>query len=201
MGSAPGPVSEPADGDLGEVPVAGLPTRPGPIEPLSFAAVAEPVRSALRPRVRRLGYLGAFFAFAARQPEALHGFHRFTEELKTSVSPDVTDVVALTVAAALRNDYERVQHERLACRRGRTAAWVRAAATGDPAGELTATEEAARALAGRMIAGAGHGVDAELADLTGLVGQDDAVAVLLLIGRYVAHAHVANALSLTAPVG
>lgn len=199
-GSSAEPTSGPPDAELDDPPIAGLPRRRGPIEPLSLPVVAEPLRSALLPRVRRLGYLGAFFAFAARQPRALHGFHVFTEELKSAVSPDVTDVVALAVAARLGNDYERVQHERLARRRGRPDTWVRAAVTGEPTGDLSAAEAAARALAVAVLADAGHGVAPQLAALARLVGQDAAVAVLLLVGRYVAHAHVANALSLTAPV-
>jgi alkylhydroperoxidase family enzyme len=183
--------------------VEGMPRRPGPLEPLTLRQMPTVLRVALDPKVKRLGYLGAFFAFMARQPRALYNFHLFTEEAKTGLaSADLVDVLALTVATSLGNDYERTQHERLALRRGRTAEWISAASTGRPTtAPLTDEQWAARALATRVVSGAGHDAESELQQLTNIIGQDRAVAALLLIGRYVAHAHIANALNLTAPRG
>lgn len=57
--------------------------------------------------------LREFFAVAGHQPAALLAFHELTEALKRPLSSELTEVVALTAAAELGNDYERSQHERL----------------------------------------------------------------------------------------
>jgi alkylhydroperoxidase family enzyme len=191
----------PAERDSPEiVPSRGLPDRPGPIEPVAYADLPELLRLVLRPRVRRLRYLGAFFAFAGRQPRALYAFNMMTEELKTALPGDLVEVVALSVATTLGSDYERPQHERLAARQGRSAAWISAAKHGRPADALTPEQTAVRTLALRMVERRGKEVDREMRRVVDLVGQDIAVGVLLLVGRYVAHAHVSNALALTSPV-
>jgi hypothetical protein len=46
----------------------------------------------------------------------------------------------------------------------------------------------------------GHGVDTELDAVIDAVGPAAAVAVLMLIGRYVTHALMVNALALAPPV-
>src|SRR2546426_909022 len=72
----------------------------------------------LAPRVKRLGYLGEFFQRGAAQPEALVHFIHWTEALKTAVPFRLVEIIALSVAAQTKNDYERVQHENLALRNG-----------------------------------------------------------------------------------
>jgi alkylhydroperoxidase family enzyme len=190
----------PPEQESEDVPSRGLPARPGAIEPVAYTDLPELLRLVLRPRVRRLGYLGAFFAFAGRQPRALYAFNMMTEELKEALPGDLVEVVALSVATALGSDYERPQHERLAAKQGRSAAWIAAAEHGTPADALTPEQAAVRALALRMVDGAGRGVEPEVRRVVELTGQDVAVGVLLLVGRYLAHAHVANALGLTSPV-
>jgi alkylhydroperoxidase family enzyme len=72
----------------------------------------------LGPRSDAWGYLGEFFAVAGHQPAALLAFHEFTEALKRALPPELTEVVALTTATELGNDYERSQHERLSVNLG-----------------------------------------------------------------------------------
>lgn len=183
-----------------EVPVRGLPDRPGPVRPVDAAAISGPLRDALAPRTRRLGYLGAFFAYAARQPAALRGFVEFSEALKEALPDDVAEVVALAVSAASGNDYERTQHERLSARLGYSPEWIRAVQQRSAGNELTTAQAAALRLVDAMLRDTGRGVRSELATVVELLGEETAVGVLLLVGRYVAHAHVANALELTSPV-
>ena len=83
------------------------------------------LRSRLKARVDRLGYLGEFFQVAAHQPEALAGFIAFTEALKEHLDWRLAEVIALTVATETGNAYERVQHERLALTLGMTESEVR----------------------------------------------------------------------------
>lgn len=192
-GEAPAPLPE-------AVPVGGLPRRPVAIDPVNYAELPPELQNEFEPRVRRLGYLGAFFAFGGRQPRALGAFQQMTEELKTVLPDDVIEVVALAVATALDCKYERAQHERLAARQGHSAAWIEAAAGGSDGDVLSPAQVAVRALSLKMIAGRGAECDAELRAVVDHLGQDAAVGVLLLAGRYIAHSHIANVLGLTNPV-
>jgi hypothetical protein len=158
--------------------------------------------AALRPRVARLGYLGEFFQCAANVPEALLAFQQLTESLKSALPDRITEVVALTVATRLGNDYERHQHERLCRALGFSDAWVLAVEAAAPGAvrELDGAERAVQSLALAMVARHGHAVAAELDAVIDHLGGSQAVAVLLLVGRYVAHALAVNALQLAPPV-
>ena len=70
------------------------------ITPLDLADLPDELRQQLSPRVRRLGYLGDFFRYCGHQPDALLHFNLFTEALKEALPPDLTETVALTIAAA-----------------------------------------------------------------------------------------------------
>ena len=109
--------------------------------------------------------------------------------------PRITELIALTVAAATGNDYERHQHERLSLKLGFGEDWVRGQG-------LDETERAVQALALRLVDGLGRGgsASAETAAVERLLPGADLVAVLLTIGRYVAHAAVVNALGIQPPV-
>ena len=172
------------------------------VPPLRFDELAPELRRRLQPKVDRLGYLGDFFAYAGHQPAALAAFIDFTESLKAGLPFRVTEVVALTVAARTRNTYERVQHERLALANGCDAAWVREvlACRPDDHGSLRPEERGVQRLALAALEGGGHGAGAPFAALVDLLGHEAAVGVLLTIGRYAAHALVANVLELEAPV-
>ena len=156
----------------------------------------------LRPRVARLGYLGEFFACAGHQPAALAGFVDFTEALKQALPERITQLCALSVAGELGNDYERNQHERLALRLGLERTWIAAVNRRDPDSgvELDATERAVQRLALEAVRSGGRGTAAQVEDVVGRVGAEQAVGILLVIARYVAHALVVNALEIRPPV-
>lgn len=189
----------------GAVPVLGVPGD-GLVAPVPFEDLPEPLRGELAARVERLGYLGGFFSVAAHQPDPLLHFNRFTESLKDSLPGRLGEVVALAAAATAGNQYELVQHIRLARKLGCPDTWIRAAAYGPDAPAdgpgngmpLDPDEQAVRALA--VAAMSGHAARAELSAVIARLGQATAVGVLLLLGRYVAHAMVARVLGLGPPV-
>lgn len=183
--------------------VAGLPALP--VLPAASELSAE-LADLLQPRIARLGYLGGFFAVAARQPNALVGFIRFTEALKAVVPDDLGEVVALRVATRLGNAYEQAQHEALARTHGKSEAWLAAvtefqAGAGAPSDELSADERLVRNLSDAVLADAGHGVREVVTAAAERFGADTTVALILLISRFVAHAHAANAFELIDPLG
>jgi alkylhydroperoxidase family enzyme len=173
-----------------------------PVRPIPFDALPEALREQLRPRVERLGYLGEFFQCAAHQPRALGSFTTFTEQLREALPDRLTEVVALTVSVACTNAYERVQHERLALKLGYEPAWVDAVTACAPEhpGPLQEDERLVQRLCLAALADHGHGAADELAEVANRLGDDVAIAALLLVGRYALHALVVNALGLEPPV-
>jgi hypothetical protein len=170
------------------------------IAPLELTDLSDDLRQQLSPRVQRLGYLGDFFRYCGHQPDALLHFDQFTEALKAALSADLTETVALTVAAAAGNEYERVQHERLAARLGFSGAWIASLTSAEPqpAG-LSARQLDARALALAMLARDWDRAQSCLARLVARIGQQEAIGVLMLAGRYLAHAAISNTLHLAIP--
>jgi alkylhydroperoxidase family enzyme len=169
---------------------------------LKYEELDASVREALEPKVRRLGYLGEFFAVAGHQPAPLLAFNEFTEALKRALPPELTEVVALTAATGLGNDYERCQHERLSLKLGFDLVWIAAAegrAGSDPA-SLSDQARCAKDLVLAVLADRGHGAGGAVETAVERLGEEQSVAVLLLIGRYVAHGFVSNSTGLTAPV-
>jgi alkylhydroperoxidase family enzyme len=157
----------------------------------------------LRPRVERLGYLGEFFQCTAIQPAALKSFYRFTEDLKKALPERLTEAVSLTVAASLGNAYERVQHERLSLKLGFGKQWVRGVLSRQPGNSstpLSDTERKVQTLALSVLHTHGNGAAAQLEDVARVLGPAQAIAVLMLIGRYTAHALIANCLGIEPPV-
>ena len=169
---------------------------------LAADALPQNVAEMLRPRVERLGYLGEFFRCAAHQPEALVSFMAFTEDLKHALPDRLTEIVALTVSTELGNAYERHQHERLCLKLGLGEEWVRAVEALDPEGaaRLEAAERRVQALTLAVVRRHGHGTTGELDASVSAIGPAAAIAVLMLIGRYVTHALMVNCLNLEPPV-
>jgi len=173
---------------------------------LGADALPHDLAERLRPRMERLGYLGEFFRCAAHQPRALLSFMALTDDLKEALPDRITEVVALTVAAALENAYERVQHERLSLKLGFGEAWVREVEAGargnarDAALEMAEAERLVQRLARALVERHGRGVGDELEAVVRALGAPAAIAVLMLVGRYVTHALMANALELAPPV-
>lgn len=170
------------------------------IRRLAFGELDPALRAALAAKVDRLGYLGEFFAVGGHQPAAMLAFHEFTESLKVALPDELTEVVALTCATELGNDYERSQHEQLAGRLGFGTGWIAAAVGRGDEANLSEAARGARALALAVLADHGHGAAGRLSAATALLGERVAVGLLLLVGRYAAHAAVSNCLELRAPV-
>ena len=156
----------------------------------------------LRPRVERLGYLGEFFQCAANQPRALMLFQDFTEALKKALPEKITELVALSVAQLMDNPYERIQHERLSVKLGFGERWIKDVLSfslngNDPVAEQ---EISVQQLVKAVIERRGHDVGGELDCAIRHVGPKCAVAILMLIGRFVTHAYFVNSLALEPPV-
>jgi alkylhydroperoxidase family enzyme len=164
--------------------------------------LAANVQETLAARVKRLGYLGEFFKCSGHNPDVLVSFMEMTEALKKALPDRLTEVGSLTVAGLMGNDYERNQHERLSEKLGFGRDWVAAVnrLQPDALGPMSEDECAVQRLALALIARHGKDVDAEFDALIDRVGHRQAMAVLFLIGRYVMHAYVVNALDLEPPV-
>jgi len=156
----------------------------------------------LRPRIERLGYLGEFFQCAGHQPEALLSFLEYTDHLKHALPNNVTEIVSLTVAQIMNNSYERVQHERLSLKMGFGEDWLREVLTlkADGQAHMSEQEVLVQRLAMAAINRRGHNVTAELEPVVNSIGPAMSIAVLMLVGRYLSHAIIANALNLAPPV-
>ena len=182
------------------------PATPPAVPPIGIDRLPEPLATVLRPRVERLGYLGEFFQRTAHQPGALLAFHGFTEAAKQALGPGLTELVALTLATELGNDYERHQHERLSVRSGRGRAWVAAVERCQPADAalLDQQERLAQAVALAAVRDAGPARGRQLRPLVdgyaGRYGAAAAVALLFVVGRYLAHTVVVDALGIEPPV-
>ena len=169
---------------------------------LSPTELPDDVAALLGPRVERLGYLGEFFKCAAHQPAALISFMAFTDDLKRALPERLTEVVALTVSTELESAYERHQHERLSLKLGYGEEWIRAIEAREPSknDSLSAVDRAVQALALAVVRRRGKGTARELETVVQVIGHQEAIAVLMLIGRYVTHALMVNALDLAPPV-
>ena len=171
------------------------------IEPLGFDELRADLADALRPRYERLGYLGGFFSHMAHQPDALIAFDSFTEACKRALPPDLIELVALTAATRLGNDYERHQHEQLAVRVGLGRDWVAAVERLDPDGSgLSVQQRAVQRFVLCAVDTVGRSATSPLDHVVELLGTPVAVAVALATGRYLAHAMIANACRLEPPV-
>lgn len=156
----------------------------------------------LQPRLRRLGYLGEFFKCAAHQPQALEGFIQLTESSKKGLPSKLVELVALTVAGWMGNAYERNQHERLSRRMGFEREWIQAVNALQPesAEQLTAQERRVQIFVLEALANGGRGSRQRLEALVDELGPRAAMALLMVIGRYVMHALIVNTLELAPPV-
>ncbi len=172
------------------------------IPKLSQDEMAPELVAMLRPRVERLGYLGEFFRYTAHQPQALMSFLDFTEYLKRALPNNLTEVVALTVAAFMSNAYERVQHERLSLKLGFGKAWVREVLSIRPeaAVNMSPAEIDVQQLTLAVLERRGHNTQRELKVVIRAIGHQRAIAVLMLVGRYSTHALIVNSLALAPPV-
>lgn len=169
---------------------------------LELADLPATLVATLAPRVQRLGYLGEFFQCAANHPQALAAFIEFTEAGENGLSKRLVEVIALTCSAWMGNDYERNQHERLAVRLGFGREWVAAvnALAPDANSVLTAGERSVQRLALTVLDTRGQEAGESFEEAVESLGAPLAVAILMVIGRYVVHGLITNTLGLKPPV-
>ncbi|AKH42896.1 alkylhydroperoxidase family enzyme [Altererythrobacter atlanticus] len=169
---------------------------------LSFEELAPDLQDSLRGKFERLGYLGEFFSCTGHLPEVLTPFMEMTGKLKEALPDRWTETVALTVAVLMDNPYELHQHERLSEKLGFGKDWIAAVeqVAPDSAPLLSGEERALQRMTFGLVARQGKDTEAELDEVIDLVGKERAIAVLFLVGRYVAHAQMVNCLGLAPPV-
>jgi len=169
---------------------------------LAVEAMPPALAEYLAPRVRRLGYLGEMFQVGANAPAVLLEFMRFTDALKEAVPLDISETVVLTVAARMRNAYERNQHERLCLRSGLGREWITEVQALAPEASRLMTPGQRGAQRFALSAVDTEGLDAT-ADFDALREHFDAATALsiaFLVGRYTTHALLVNTLRLAPPV-
>lgn len=156
----------------------------------------------LAPRVRRLGYLGELFQVGAHAPDVLLTFMQFTEALKNALPDGLAETAVLTTATLMENTYERNQHERLCVRLGFGREWIGQVERLEPAlaGHMSEAERAVQAYVMAALATRGLRAQAEFDRLAALLPPAQAVAVAMLVGRYVTHALIVNTFGLMPPV-
>jgi hypothetical protein len=169
---------------------------------IEFADFPPTLAATLEPRVKRLGYLGEFFKCGAHQPRALAAFIEFTEAGQDGLSNRLVEVIALTCTAWMGNDYERNQHERLSVRLGLERDWVAAvnALKPDADSVLTPEERSVQRLTLMVLGTHGKGAGDSFEKAVESLGPRLAVAILMVIGRYVVHGLIINTLGLKPPV-
>jgi alkylhydroperoxidase family enzyme len=168
---------------------------------IGFEELDPAVRQRLQSKFDRLGYLGDFFQVTAHQPESLAAFIDYTDATKRALPDDLAELVALTVATATGNDYERHQHERLSVKLGLGKEWVAAVELLDPDhADLAPAQRDTQRWVLAVLKDHGRGSQTELDTLVRGLGPKDAVAVALMCGRYVAHATIANSFGIQPPV-
>ena len=169
---------------------------------LEFDELDDALAQALAAKYRRLGYLGEFFKCMGHQPRGLKAFIEFTQAATGALPDKLVELIALSVATKLGNDYERHQHERLSVRLGFGRAWVRAVEKLAPEG-AEALEENER-LVQRYVLDAvdryGRDTSAELEPVIEALGHEQAVVMLMVLARYVSHALIVNSLAIAPPV-
>jgi alkylhydroperoxidase family enzyme len=135
-------------------------------------------------------------------PDALLGFIQFTEAAKANLDKRTISLIALTVATLKHNAYERNQHERLAVRLGFGREWVEQveALRPDAAPLLSPQEKRLQSFAMRVAETDGREAADLLPEIVSSHGDRATVAILMVIGRYVAHAAMVNTLALAPPV-
>jgi alkylhydroperoxidase family enzyme len=168
---------------------------------LEFDQLEPKLRDTLRARVERLGYLGEFFKCTGHNPDVLRHFMEMTEALKKALPDRITEAVALSIAVKAGNDYERNQHERLSNKLGFGHDWIRAVESLTPGGHalMSAAEKAAQTYTVAAMDRLGKECGAEFEALVDALDARQAMAVAMLVGRYVSHAIIVNTLALVPP--
>lgn len=169
---------------------------------LDFDDLEQGLADALRPRYERLGYLGEFFRCLGHQPRPLRAFVEYTETAKGELDQKMVEVVALSAATHLDNAYERNQHERLCVRLGYGRDWVTEIEKLDPEGAdgLSDDERTVQRYVIDMLVRGGKDTNKGLEAVIDALGYEKAIAVMMVIGRYIMHAMMVHSLELAPPV-
>ena len=169
---------------------------------LEFDELDSSLARALQPRVSRLGYLGEFFRLMGHQPPPLCAFVEFTEFAKAPLDKRIVEVIALTVATSKNNDYERNQHERLSIRLGFEREWIAEVETlrPDAAERMHDRERLVQRFVLSAVCGTAQEAQVAFEAVVVTLGHKDAIAILMVVGRYVAHAVMVRALGIAPPV-
>jgi hypothetical protein len=172
------------------------------IPKLSFDELPPAIADRLRAKYERLGYLGEFFARTAHQPDALASFIDFTDFSKGALDMRFVELIALTVAMMQGVEYERHQHERLSVKLGFAKEWVRDVERLMPedSEHLGAREQVVQSFVIDTVRSDGDGVTEKLDRVIDTLGHVDAVAVMFVMARYVAHALLVNSMNIESPV-
>ena len=174
---------------------------PVKIPRMEFTELPDSIAELLRSKYERLGYLGEFFARTAHQEEALRSFIEFTEASKGALDMRLVEAIALTVAVMGEVAYERNQHERLSVKLGFGAQWVKAVeALAPDHSSLSPEERCVQKYVMHAVEHNGRGSSALLDELVDAVGHEKAVAVMMVMARYIGHAVLVNSMDIEAPV-
>lgn len=151
-----------------------------------------------RSTVAHVGHLGEFYQCTSHQPDALLAIMDFIAALNDALPKQLVEVIALTVAGVMENDYERNQHERRCLELGFSHAWVAAVdrLSPDKSAELSSAERAVQRYALAAVVRRGIGVHAELEALLDHLSSSEVIAVAMLVGCCVATTIVSNTLAL-----
>jgi hypothetical protein len=136
------------------------------------------------------------------QPDALAAFMDFTESGKGSLPPNMVETIALTVAGWTANAYEKNQHERLSVRLGLGRDWVAAvnASAPDTPSAMSEDERHLQELVLCVLESNGRHASELFEECVERCGAEQAMAILMVIGRYVVHGLIVNTLTLEPPV-
>lgn len=156
----------------------------------------------LKPRVVRLGYLGEFFRCMAHQPKPLRAFVEFTEFAKAPLDKHIVEIIALTISTRKANSYERNQHERLCVRLGFGREWISQVEALSPESAQLLDNREKQVQRFVLSAIDEHREESQIifSALVESLGYAQAIAILMVVGRYVAHTVMVTALGIGPPV-
>ena len=125
-----------------------------------------------------------------------------TETAKAPLEKNLVEIIALSIASRKRNAYELHQHERLSIRLGFGREWVAEVERNHPeeAALLTDTEKLVQRFVLAAIDERTVAAQDLFSQVTEQFGYQQSIAILMVIGRYAAHAVMVASLGIAPPV-